>query len=91
MGATVSVISATFLANHPLISPSAFFAEVAEAQTQGVEIEEAARAEDPEQMEMFTAPATEVPAQDAPADTEAPRPRSRVGSMFEQLSFGDVD
>ena len=35
------------------------------------------------------APAAEEPVEAAPA--EEPRRRSRVGSMFEQLSFGDVD
>ena len=39
------------------------------------------------QNETVTEPA--APAEEAPA--EEPRRRSRVGSMFEQLSFGDVD
>ena len=71
------------------ISPTDFFAEVASAQTFGdiaaavgqllpEEAEEIAESTDPDQIDVFT-----------PA--EAPAPRSRVGSMFEQLSFGDVD
>lgn len=83
------------------ISPADFFAEVANAQIQSAEPAEApaqepavdaAEAEDrdPEQMEIFDLPMEETPVAQAPAE-EAPRTRSRVGSMFEQLSFGDVD
>ena len=71
------------------ISPTAFFAEVANAPVGAAEeapVEEETPAEaeasaDPDQMEIFAEPAEEP----------APAPRSRVGSMFEQLSFGDVD
>ena len=40
-----------------------------------------------------TEPAIEEPVVEEPVDVpaEEPRRRSRVGSMFEQLSFGDVD
>ena len=66
------------------ISPTAFFAEVANAQVGAAKEEtpvEDAAPSDPDQMEIFAEPAEEP----------APAPRSRVGSMFEQLSFGDVD
>lgn len=81
------------------ISPAAFFAEVADAQTQGGDEEDVVVPEiieentDPEQIEIFDLPVEEEPAEpvnQAPVE-EAPRSRSRVGSMFEQLSFGDVD
>ena len=81
------------------ISPAAFFAEVADAQTQGGDKEDVVVPEiieentDPEQIEIFDLPVEEEPAEpvnQAPVE-EAPRSRSRVGSMFEQLSFGDVD
>lgn len=81
------------------ISPAAFFAEVADAQTQGGDEEDVVVPEimeentDPEQIDIFDLPVEEEPAEpvnQAPVE-EAPRSRSRVGSMFEQLSFGDVD
>ncbi len=88
------------------ISPTAFFAEVAEAQMTDTQPLETAETEDtdPEQVDIFDMPAvepvsapTEEPApaveQAAPVApvAEEPRPRSRVGAMFQQLSFGDVD
>ncbi len=73
------------------ISPAAFFAEVADAQTKSDEpTTEDKPEEDEDQIAIFETPAEEAPTESAPA-TEAPRSRSRVGSMFEQLSFGDVD
>lgn len=74
------------------ISPSAFFAEVADAQSQAVEPEEEsaeARA-DEDQIAIFEVSEEEPVAEPEPV-VEAPRSRSRVGSMFEQLSFGDID
>ncbi len=97
------------------ISPTAFFAEVAEAQMQSADPVEETVAEDtdPEQIEIFDLPVeepVEEPAMAAPVAEETAeepaveqpvaaepvlepvvRSRSRVGSMFEQLSFGDVD
>lgn len=90
------------------ISPTAFFAEVAEAQiTSAQPAEEAAPVEepapveeepateaDPQQVDIFDIqlPVEEpAPKAQEPAPEEAPRPRSRVGAMFQQLSFGDVD
>lgn len=75
------------------ISPSAFFAEVADAQSQAVEPEEEEIAESPadeDQIAMFEVSEEEPVAEPEPV-VEAPRSRSRVGSMFEQLSFGDID
>ena len=88
------------------IPPTAFFAEVAQAQmtetapTEAIEpaVEDEAQdlSKDPEQVDIFDlpveepAPVVEAPAPVAPA-VEEPRPRSRVGAMFQQLSFGDVD
>ena len=95
------------------ISPTAFFAEVAEAQmtdTQSIETTED-ESKDPEQVDIFDMPAAEpaheelvsapaeetVPVDEQPAPApvtpvaEEPRPRSRVGAMFQQLSFGDID
>ena len=91
------------------ISPTAFFAEVAEAQItsaqpaeepapveEPVPVEEAAPMEeaDPCHVDIFDIqlPAEEpAPKVQEPAPEEAPRPRSRVGAMFQQLSFGDID
>ncbi len=109
------------------ISPTAFFAEVAEAQiasepvveetvaaeavesteiaedTEAAEVvesdvtAEAVEAGDPLQVDIFDLPeaapaAEEAPAvEEAPAAREIPQSRSRVGSMFEHLSFGDID
>ncbi|MBQ9150837.1 MAG: cell division protein ZapA [Clostridia bacterium] len=75
------------------ISPAAFFAEVADAQTKAAEPAEEEMPEeapDEDQIAIFEAPAEEAPVEAEPV-AEAPRSRSRVGSMFEQLSFGDVD
>ena len=84
------------------ISPAAFFAEVAEAQTMVIpetaeETVEAAEVAAPavEPVVEVAAPVAE-PVIEAPAPVEAPaeptpRPRSRVGNMFRHLSFGDVD
>ena len=86
------------------ISPAAFFAEVADAQTAAAPASEetnlaeadvtatAADEGDPRQMEIFDLPelGETQPAEPAPA-AEAPQSRSRVGSMFEHLSFGDID
>ena len=84
------------------ISPAAFFAEVAEAQTMVIpetaeETVEAAEVAAPsvEPVAEVAAPVAE-PVIEAPAPVEAPaeptpRPRSRVGNMFRHLSFGDVD
>lgn len=68
------------------ISPAAFFAEVAEAQSTSAEVIGIAE----EETVSESAEIAEPPAEETPAE-EAPRSRSRVGSMFEQLSFGDVD
>ncbi|MBQ3507749.1 MAG: cell division protein ZapA [Clostridia bacterium] len=97
------------------ISPTAFFAEVAEAQMQSpTPFEEITDQDtDPKQIEIFDMPTeepveefSEEPAEESViAETVAETPiveepvavepivrsRSRVGSMFEQLSFGDVD
>lgn len=65
------------------IPPTAFFAEVAHAQASHAPAGPAAPA----------VPVPEAqPAETQPAVPEAPqKSRRRVGSMFEQLSFGDVD
>ena len=106
------------------ISPTAFFAEVAEAQMTSAQpsvpaeepvpveepspakeadpVEETEPAEetapveeaDPQQVDIFDIqlPVEETaPEVQEPAPQEAPRPRSRVGAMFQQLSFGDID
>ena len=84
------------------ISPAAFFAEVAEAQTMVIpetaeETVETAEVAAPavEPVVEVAAPVAE-PVIEEPAPVEAPaeptpRPRSRVGNMFRHLSFGDVD
>ena len=71
------------------ISPSAFFAEVADAQVQSVEPADEDNVDvpaDEDQIAIF-----EVAEEEPATAPEAPRSRSRVGSMFEQLSFGDID
>lgn len=71
------------------ISPSAFFAEVADAQVQSVEPADEETVDvpaDEDQIAIF-----EVAEEEPATAPEAPRSRSRVGSMFEQLSFGDID
>lgn len=71
------------------ISPSAFFAEVADAQVQSVEPADEETVDvpaDEDQIAIF-----EVSEEEPATAPEAPRSRSRVGSMFEQLSFGDID
>ena len=71
------------------ISPSAFFAEVADAQVQSVEPVDEDNVDvpaDEDQIAIF-----EVAEEEPATAPEAPRSRSRVGSMFEQLSFGDID
>ena len=70
-------------------SPSAFFAEVADAQVQSVEPADEDNVDvpaDEDQIAIF-----EVAEEEPATAPEAPRSRSRVGSMFEQLSFGDID
>lgn len=57
------------------ISPAKFFAEVAEAQTD----------------KPAPAPAPAPAAEEDPVEEMLRKPRSRVGSMFEQLSFGDIN
>ena len=88
------------------ISPAAFFAEVASAQTAAPKpapeapaceetpaadnlsaADDLSAANDPQQMEIFDLPELTEP---APAE-EPSQSRSRVGSMFDHLSFGDVD
>lgn len=74
------------------ISPSAFFAEVADAQSQAVEPEEeSAEARADEDQIAISEVSEEEPVAEPEPVVEAPRSRSRVGSMFEQLSFGDID
>ena len=72
------------------ISPAAFFAEVADAQTLPAEEENTEAAVDEDQIAIFEVSEEETSAEPETAP-EAPRSRSRVGSMFEQLSFGDID
>lgn len=72
------------------ISPAAFFAEVADAQTLPAEEENTEVPADEDQIAIFEASEEETSAEPETAP-EAPRSRSRVGSMFEQLSFGDID
>ena len=75
------------------ISPAAFFAEVADAQTLPAEPAEEENTEvpaDEDQIAIFEVSEEEDSAEPETAP-EAPRSRSRVGSMFEQLSFGDID
>ncbi len=67
------------------IPPSEFFTEVADAQTSGAEEDIADEDVDPVAIEI---PET---AEADPASDEAPRSRSRVGSMFDLLSFDEVD
>ena len=72
------------------ISPTAFLAEVAEAQNtpapQVAPVESEALTID----DMFAEAEAEEARAEAAAE-EAPRSRSRVGSMFDLLSFGETD
>ncbi len=75
------------------ISPTDFFSEVAHAQTNtAADAEETAMAEDAaetvETVDIVEAEA--LPVEEA-APAESPRSRSRVGSMFDLLSFDEVD
>ena len=79
------------------ISPTAFLAEVAEAQNtpapQTAPAPAAERERDGEALtidDMFAEAEAEEARAEAAAE-EAPRSRSRVGSMFDLLSFGETD
>ena len=78
------------------ISPTAFLAEVAEAQNTPAPQTAPAPAERERDGEALTIDDmfAEAEAEDARAEAaaeEAPRSRSRVGSMFDLLSFGETD
>ena len=66
------------------ISPAAFFAEVAEAQHAPAELSEDAQEASTNESDVSGGSTAE------PTAEEPARNRSRVGSMFEQLSFGDI-
>ncbi len=69
------------------ISPTAFLAEVADAQNDPAP----APAEAPVAPAPQPAPKAPTAPAEAPAAEPAPRSRSRVGSMFDLLSFGETD
>lgn len=81
------------------ISPTAFLAEVAEAQNQATPAEERTAdetAETPvedatETIDANTAENASEKAPEQPATGDARNNRSRVGSMFDLLSFGEVE
>ncbi len=76
------------------ISPTAFLASVADAQTAPAEEPEAEEALSDEPVQITIedeAPAAEAPAEADPEAEAAAKRRSRVGSMFDLLSFGEAD
>ncbi len=69
------------------IPPTEFFSEVADAQSGAAETP----AETPAASNAPAAPPADAAPEAAPQNAASPRSRSRVGSMFDLLSFDEVD